>query len=187
LPSSHRSRRDAKSVVTQENESPRHVRRLVGHQIALAQDQKDHGPLPEGLYTLRAAVDPGRASVEAANRRGDKSTSNTDEGIQFLRIGGQGIVDIDWGTMRVKLNPLQGKMYGRGGFYIHNSRKGFSHGCVEVAPSGDGVDFFTALLAYANDPKKKPYLKLRVKYSYPEQITVGGTLDSQYEKRRQLP
>ncbi|GAA4489077.1 hypothetical protein GCM10023094_50040 [Rhodococcus olei] len=160
---------------------------LVGHQIALAQNQKDHGPLPEGLFALRAAVSPGQASVEAANRRGDNSTSNTEEGVQFLRIGGQGIVDINWGTMRVKLNPLQGDMHKRDGFYIHNSRKGYSHGCIEVAPSGDGVDFFAALLAYSNDPKKKQYLKLRVKYSYPAQDTVGNTFDPQYEKRRQLP
>lgn len=159
----------------------------IGQQNALFQKQKNQGPLPEGVYSLRAAVDPGQASVEAANKRGDKSTSNTEEGIQFLRIGGQGIVDIEWGTMRVRLNPLQGNFFERGGFYIHNSRKGHSQGCVEVAPSGDGVDFFTALLAYAHEPKKKPYLKLRVKYSYPSQSTVGATLDADYEKRRQLP
>jgi hypothetical protein len=106
--------------------------------------------------------------VEVANGRGELSITNFEEGIQFLRIDGNGPVDSDWGTLRVKLTPIQGNMYGRGGFYLHNSQKRYSHGCIEVGKTAAGVDFFTAM-------SRKPKLILRVKYSYPEQITRGNT------------
>ncbi|MGW2215912.1 hypothetical protein ACWCSD_13065 [Nonomuraea sp. NPDC001684] len=149
---------------------------LVGHQIGAMQNSKDHGPLPEGLYTFLTHVDPRQNSVEAANQRGDKAVSNPGEGIQFLPVGGNGPVFPDWGTFRVRLTPIQGNMYGRGGFYLHNSHKGYSHGCVEVGVNADGLDFFSGLLAYAGSQPRKAKLVLRVRYSYPEQGTLGRTL-----------
>jgi hypothetical protein len=148
---------------------------LVGHQIAALQKEADHGPLPEGLYTLTSSVDPKQASVEAANARGEDSLKNVGEGIQFLRIGGNGPVDPQWGTLRVRLTPRQGNMYGRGGFYLHNSHKGFSHGCIEVGKSPEGVDFFSSLLSYASEPGRRSQLMLRVKYADQFQSTLGKT------------
>jgi hypothetical protein len=149
---------------------------LLGHQVARQQREKDHGPLPEGTYELSASIDPRQASVHLANALGDESTANTRDGIQFLRVGGNGPVDRSWGTMRVRLRPVQGNMFGRGGFYLHNSTKGYSHGCVEVGLSSGGVDFFTALQSYVMQPLHKPTLTVHVKYSFPEQTTLGQTL-----------
>ncbi|GAA3671143.1 hypothetical protein GCM10022224_039220 [Nonomuraea antimicrobica] len=149
---------------------------LMGSQIVLMQSGYNQGPLPEGLYSFFTHVDPKQNSVEAANKRGDHAASNHEEGIQYLPIGGNGPVFPDWGTFRVRLTALRGKTYGRSGFWLHDSRKGFSHGCVEVGQTTDGLDFFSALLINAGSPDRKPKLILRVKYSYPEQITRGQTL-----------
>ncbi|MFR9781034.1 hypothetical protein ACL02O_34000 [Micromonospora sp. MS34] len=148
---------------------------LLGSQIGLQQSVKDHGPVPEGLYTFFTHVNPRQNSVQAANLRGDGAISNTEEGIEFLPIGGNGPVRPEWGTFRVRLTPVRGNMHGRGGFYLHNSRKGFSHGCIEVGKTADGDDFFAFLLAYSGEKTRRPKLTLRVKYSYPEQLTRGST------------
>jgi hypothetical protein len=148
---------------------------LVGHQIAALQTEKDHGPLPEGLYSLSSGVDPKQASVEAANARGELSITNTEDGIQFLRVGGNGPVDTNWGTVRVKLTPQQGNMHNRSGFYLHNSHKGFSHGCIEVGKTAEGVDYFASLLEYATEKNRRPRLVLRVKYADRFQSTLGKT------------
>ncbi|UBU14032.1 DUF2778 domain-containing protein [Nonomuraea gerenzanensis] len=150
---------------------------LKGLQVGMFQSSKDQGPLPEGLYSFLTHVNPRQSSVEAANKREDALT-NKEEGIEFLPVGGNGPVDTNWGTMRVRLTPLSGNMYGRGGFYLHNSHKGHSMGCVEVGPSTDGLDFFSALLIHAGSPSRKPRMTLRVKYSFPEQTTLGKTLTS---------
>lgn len=55
----------------------------------------------------------------------------------------------------------------RGGFYLHDSTKGYSHGCIEV----EGA-FFTQLRAYIKINKEKR-LKLQIKYSGGS--TYGGT------------
>ncbi|GAA3621546.1 hypothetical protein GCM10022419_129010 [Nonomuraea rosea] len=149
---------------------------LIGNQIGSLQSSKDHGPLPEGLYSFFTHLDPRQSSLDAANKRGDKAISNQEEGIQFLPIGGNGPVYPDWGTFRVRLTPVQGNMFGRGGFYLHNSHKGYSHGCIEVGADAGGLDFFTSLLTYAGSQPRKAKLVLRVKYSYPEQFTAGRTL-----------
>jgi len=115
---------------------------LPGHQIALFQKEKDHGPVPEGLYVVQARMDAKQSTHELANRLGDESTANMRTGIQALRIGGNGPVDPNWGTFRVRLEPIEGNMYGRGGFYLHNSQKGFSHGCIEIGRLPGGSDFF---------------------------------------------
>lgn len=55
----------------------------------------------------------------------------------------------------------------RGGFYLHDSTKGFSHGCIEIE-----VSFFNRLYLYVPHARGK-YLSLRVKYA--TQDTNGGT------------
>ncbi|MGP3954042.1 hypothetical protein [Streptomyces sp. 7N604] len=148
---------------------------LPGHQIGLQQSSKDHGPVPEGLYTFFTHVNPRQNSVQAANLRGDKAIDNTEDGIEFLPIGGNGPVRPEWGTFRVRLTPVRGNMHGRSGFYLHNSRKGYSHGCVEIGKTSEGDDFFALLLTLSAEKTRKPKLTLRVKYSYPQQLTRGNT------------
>ena len=43
----------------------------------------------------------------------------------------------NWGENRVRLNALHidnPKARNRGGFYLHDSTKGFTHGCIEIEP-----------------------------------------------------
>ncbi|MFC5828278.1 hypothetical protein [Nonomuraea insulae] len=145
-------------------------------QTARLQSVEDLGPLPEGLYTFLTHVDPRQNSVAAANKLGDRAvTNNYREGIQFLPMDGDKPKYPDWGTMRVRLTQVRGATYGRGGFFLHNSRKGYSHGCIEIGGTIDDVDFFSALLIHAGSPDRKPKLTLLVKYSYPDQSTSGKT------------
>jgi RHS repeat-associated protein len=38
-----------------------------------------------------------------------------------------------WGKQRARLEPANtNQMFGRGGFYIHDSAKGYTHGCIET-------------------------------------------------------
>ena len=84
-------------------------------------------------------------------------------------------MDTNWGTMRVRLAPTSGNMFKRDGFYLHNSHKGFSHGCIEVGSTFEGTDFFSSLLLRASELRSGSKLSLRVTYSYPEQSTLGRT------------
>lgn len=56
----------------------------------------------------------------------------------------------------------------RGGFYLHDSVKGYSHGCIEV----EGI-FFESLSKFAHATRLN-HLILRVKY-VPGRATNGGT------------
>jgi hypothetical protein len=72
-----------------------------------------------------------------------------------------------WGTMRARLNPVSGNMYGRQSFYLHNSHKGYSHGCIEV-----GGGFFGRLINYGQTNSS---INLIVRYPNSTTSTYGGT------------
>lgn len=82
-----------------------------------------------------------------------------------------------WGRNRIRLTridplPKQTCPAPRGGFYIHDSTKGFTHGCIEVEPL-----FFTVLrhvIAHPPHGRRQERLNLLVKY-LPGQTTSGGT------------
>jgi hypothetical protein len=56
----------------------------------------------------------------------------------------------------------------RGGFYLHDSTKGYSHGCIEV-----DTKIFKYLRDYHSSTKKQ-YVIFKVKY-LPGRATNGGT------------
>ena len=62
----------------------------------------------------------------------------------------------------------------RGGFYLHDSTKGYTHGCIEVEPR-----LFIRLREYAKDEaaKKRGRKTLILKVKYPSSTagTYGGT------------
>jgi hypothetical protein len=159
---------------------------LTGYQLAKLQTWKDVGPTPEHVYTFLAGLDPAQGSVGQANARHARATSlrvppydpafdHQEAGLQFLPLEASGApVSSAWGTMRVRLFPVV-LPSGRGGFFLHNSRKQFSHGCIEVGRARDGRDFFETLLAYARAEGRGRTLRLKVKYSYPEMETRGDT------------
>src|SRR5262249_15593152 len=152
--------------------------------IASAQNRPDDGPVPEGMYRFFAKLDPLQSSVAQANAAlpnepgANGPISNTRQGIQFLPIGGDGLLFTDWGSMRVRIEPTTTLPAQRsGGFYLHNSAKGFTHGCVEVGRSVDEArsDFFSLLVEYATSPASKTFITLKVKYRTPETSTAGNT------------
>jgi len=95
------------------------------------------GPIPEGAYNINLTLDPNRfAQIDAS---GNLYSNN---GIERIP---EGFLDSNpWGTFRARLNPLPGtNTYGRTNFYIHNSSKGYTHGCIEIESA-----FFNKLLDY---------------------------------------
>jgi hypothetical protein len=150
-----------------------------GRQVASDDKLLDVGPIPQGLFSFLAEFDPLQASEAQANTQ-DDAFKNTREGIQALPTrwdSADGIVasSLDWGTWRVRLNP-QGQTPGRtGGFYLHDSHKGYTSGCIEIGPF-EGRTFFDFLREYARDPgKPKRRLVLHVIYGDPNAPTKGDT------------
>ncbi|MCB1019382.1 MAG: DUF2778 domain-containing protein [Acidobacteria bacterium] len=142
---------------------------------------KDHGPVPEGTYTFSTAVEAKKGLVHVS----DWSTCTLSPGAPIQKIprgadaqepraGGQNCEPYwaNWGTNRVRLEPKDSKTRlacnpGRSGFYLHDSTKGYSHGCIEVEPR-----FFTDLYAFAKTSKGK---RLSLGVIYRRQVTQGGT------------
>jgi hypothetical protein len=103
------------------------------------------------------------------------------EGIEYvpgtLQFGGRTYQNYAWGPERVRLTTVhidQPQNRKRGGFYLHDSTKGFSHGCIEVNPQ-----FFVRLRQFVKLPAKKrgnrTRLYLKVKYPSSNTSTYGGT------------
>lgn len=141
---------------------------LPGYQIASNQNIPDKGPIPEGTYRINLSLDPDRtASVDSAT--GEILSGN---GIQkipssYTTRDGRTFTYPGWGTMRAKLNPVSGNMRGRHSFYLHDSHKGYSHGCIEV-----GGNFFRRLIAYRQSNSS---IHTTVKYPSVNTSTYGGT------------
>ncbi len=154
--------------------------------IASAQSMKDQGPIPEGRYVLLAQLDPMQDTVEKANAlmsQGDLPgrgpIMNTRPGIQRLPVGGNGPVNILWGETRVRIDPLFQVPGGRNSFYLHDSKKGHTSGCVEARRSDTGLLFFDALVSYAlgDRARRKKNLILKVMYRDSYTSTRGRTVE----------
>jgi hypothetical protein len=149
---------------------------LPGHQTAAEQTVKDAGPIPEGQYSMLLKI-AGTAHVIDP----DAGKLDTNPGVESLvdmpGPDGRLYESSAWGKNRIRLNPLainNPKARSRGGFYLHDSPKGYSHGCVEVE-----TRFFTQLRQYVAQESKKPggkkKLVLQVKYPSGSASTYGGT------------
>jgi hypothetical protein len=147
---------------------------------AAEQATKNAGPIPEGYYSFSLRI-AGDATVSRLDRHGQPAALDTRQGIEALpdhMVGpDKKIREVnvaEWGHDRVRLNNLHidhPKARGRGGFYLHDSTKGYTHGCVEV-----DTMFFTRLRAYAKEKAKTRHsLILRVKYPSAGASTYGGT------------
>lgn len=85
-----------------------------------------------------------------------------------------------WGKTRLRIDPFDQRTRStcairREGFYLHDSVKGYSHGCIEVDPM-----FFLDLRVYIDLMKRarisrRQHLLLRVAY-VPGRSTYGETL-----------
>lgn len=140
---------------------------LLGHQVASEQDNSDSGPVPEGEYKIDLSLD-------FLRKAGTLSMSTCEiasgKGIQILpwNINRGGTCAFPgWGQWRARIEKVKVSS-SRDNFYLHDSYKGYSHGCIETD---------TELYYDLYNIRKKGVLsiKLKVSYSSLTQSTDGGT------------
>lgn len=133
------------------------------------QKTRDRGPLPTGTYTLATTFPKNPyATFDAAG-----CDLNWANGIQQIPRGG-GAHDMpsggtagqcepywaNWGFNRSTLTPHRDMVAPhRGGFFVHDSSKGFTHGCLETDQK-----FFVDKLIPACKASPGQKILLRVKY-----------------------
>lgn len=131
------------------------------------------GPLPEGYYKvflteMGTALDDGKGVCNLQPAWGIQS---------IPRGAAAGRCEprwANWGVNRARMEPADSKTKNRcspvmrGGFYLHDSVKGFSHGCIEV----DKV-IFSKLRSFHKQTKKQ-FLIVKVIYSK-DGVTYGNT------------
>ena len=134
----------------------------------------DLGPIPNGFYYMVLK---------------ESATGARDDGTGICKLGPGTYLEriprgaaagecetfwVNWGTNRIRLTPA-GKISStrscsyRDGFYLHDSTKGFSHGCIEVE-----ARFFDVLRNVIRTKGHKERLFLRVNY-VEGRSTYGGT------------
>lgn len=149
---------------------------MLNFQSASDQTKSDKGPIPEGRYSMYL-IFAGTAKVTNA----DKGYLDNKQGISDLTDmsgpGGKVYNSSDWGKHRVRLNALyieNPKARHRYGFYMHDSTKGYTHGCIEV-----DMNFFTRLYSFAkaegSNKKGRKTLHLKVDYPSNRSNTYGDT------------
>jgi hypothetical protein len=150
---------------------------LPGYQTPLLSCLKDAGPIPPGYYSLKLDEDSSPAQ-DIGN-----CTLKPSQKIQRIPRGADaGDCEkywANWGTNRVGMVAADATTAKRcsprrSGFYIHDSTKGYSHGCIEVEPR-----FFSVLRALVktrleHQRGRVERLLLQVSYS-PGPSTNGGT------------
>lgn len=146
---------------------------LEGSQLPAEQCKRDAGPVPEGLYKvylveLGAAVDDGTGVCALRPARGIQSIP------RGSKAGECEPYWANWGFNRARMEPAdiatraRCKPVMRGGFYLHDSTKGYTHGCIEV----EGRLF--PILRNHHKLTKAQTLTLKVAY-VPGRETNGGT------------
>jgi RHS repeat-associated protein len=143
---------------------------LSGFQAPQNTGLRDKGPIPEGDYSVNLAPDPNR--VARADPNSGELTPHKDGGIEmipksYIRKDGSEVSYPGWGTWRAKLNPKsKTDTKKRSSFYLHNSKKGYSHGCIETC---DGL--LKAMKEYRDAGNKG----IDVRVGYSDSSTYGGT------------
>jgi hypothetical protein len=124
----------------------------------------EKGPLPEGFYKL-FLNDMGEAKDDGTN----SCNLSPAWGMQTIPRGAKAgrceVYWANWGFNRARLEAADSATKGRckdvvrSGFYLHDSTKGFSHGCIEV----EGTLFLK--LKEHSKTTKSYSLILEIKYS----------------------
>lgn len=144
---------------------------MEGYQLASNQCLKDKGPVPEGLYKVYIN-DLGVAQDDGTNTCSLKPAWGTQS---IPRGDAAGMCDpywANWGYNRARMEPANSDTKNkcnpiRGGFYLHDSTKGYSHGCIEVE-----AGLLEKLKQYS---KKTGMSKLLLKVKYEGKTTYGKT------------
>lgn len=146
---------------------------LPGHQMPGEQCTVDSGPIPEGTYKVFIA-NQGIAEDDGRGICAIKPSWGIQEIPRGSKAGACEPYWVNWGNNRARMEPAdeQTKKHCsplvRGGFYLHDSTKGFSHGCIEVE-----TKIFDNLRNYQASTKKQA-VYLQVKYVL-GRATNGGT------------
>ncbi|MBI3464307.1 MAG: DUF2778 domain-containing protein [Planctomycetes bacterium] len=136
---------------------------LIDHQSAGEQCQSDKGPIPAGLYRISLDVDSD--AVAKTDKYGQMVPST-----KIQRVPES--LSPTWGYNRVRLELIKldaNCASPRDGFYLHDSHKGFTHGCIET------TDFFFGTLREYAKSHKNQQLTLRVRYPTADASTKGDT------------
>ena len=141
---------------------------LPNYQNANYQNLPNKGPIPAGTYNINLSLNYERYA-EVYDDTGELKSGQGIQRIPESYTSTKGIVYSypGWGTVRARLEPVSGNMYGRHSFYIHDSHKGYTHGCIEV----DGT-FFNRLIDYSFSNSN---IKMYVRYPSYYSSTYGGT------------
>lgn len=140
----------------------------------------DHGPIPTGLYQVATTVPKNPYAAFDASVCGLTNSFS----VQQIPRGGDpadpparttaGSCEdywANWGFHRAGLIPFSGMVAPhRSGFYLHDSSKGFTHGCVETEQK-----FFSERLYPFVAKSAGAKLMLSVKYAKGRFRTYGGT------------
>lgn len=147
---------------------------MPGSQIPSESCARDVGPVPPGRYKLYladqgVAQDDGRGACALQPSWGIQSIPRGAAAGDCERYWSQ------WGDNRARMEPADTATRNRcspirGGFYLHDSTKGFSHGCIEVEGR-----IFPLLRTYARDARGSSTIIIKVEY-VAERPTNGGTL-----------
>ncbi len=141
---------------------------ITSYQKAVFQSIEDYGPTPEGEYEINLTPSPDRH----AQRKGSYLVPNDLGGIEMTEYDENGIhySSPEWGKYRARMTPKSVKRKMKRNiksFYIHDSEKGYTHGCIEIEHS-----FFDLLRYYRISNNS---IKVIVQYPSPKHITNGGT------------
>jgi len=132
------------------------------------QNQKNAGPTMEGKYRINLKPDPNR--IAKADPNTCELLRNPEGGIEKIpetctSNDGETYIFPGWGTVRAYLEPQQEQP--RGSFYLHDSAKGYTHGCTETEKA-----LFGLLLAFR---QTNDYIYVMVDYPTGTSSTYGGT------------
>lgn len=146
---------------------------MPGYQLPTNSCVRDNGPIPEGYYKVFVS-DHGAAQDNGAGY----CTLKPSWGIQEIPRGAAaGRCEpywANWGENRARMEPADVLTKNRcsplmrGGFYLHDSTKGYSHGCIETEKK------LFPHLRFFHKSTKKTSLILKVSY-VAGRPTNGGT------------
>lgn len=152
---------------------------LEGFQMPRQQCVANKGPVPTGLYTFALVEDKKLAQDDGTGICQLKPSPKIQRIPRGAYAGDCEPYWAQWGVFRVRLEPLDRATNERckpwrGGFYLHDSIKGYSHGCIEIE-----TKFFHELLSYlaamrARKIPRREKLVIEVRY-VAERTTNGGT------------
>lgn len=147
---------------------------MTGLQEPRFQCIPDGGPIPEGEYKIATQIDP-----HPARDDGTHSCSLMPARSMQLIPRGSAAAGCEpywsnWGWHRVRveaaeLHTRQRCATRRSGFYLHDSTKGYTHGCIEVEGS-----FFSTFVGFIRQ-RGSAVRNLRLKVQYIGLTTNGGT------------